>query len=122
MIDIEVRKKIIAAYESGVSIVEICRVMQVKQRAVYKLLEQKRKTGSIEPQTHTRGRKALLTPEHKASIKALLEKRCDATLEEIKEELNLRAKKSTINNAIHELGFRYKKRRYTPVNETDRTS
>jgi putative transposase len=121
MIHIEVRKKIIEAYENEISINEICRVMQVKQRAVYRLLEQKRETGSIEPQTHTRGRKPSLTAEHIASICELLSTKSDATLQEIKEELELPAKITTIHNAIHKLGFRYKKKQYMPANAIDPT-
>ena len=120
MIPIEVRKKIVSAYKNGISIQAICQVMQVKQRAVYKLLEQERKTGSIEPQTHTRGRKPSLTEGHLKAIRELLLVKKDATLSEIKEELALPVEKSALNNAIRKLGFRYKKKRYIPVNVTAR--
>jgi len=120
MIHIEVRKKILSAYKSGISIQTICQVMQVKQRAVYKLLEQERKTGSIEPRTHTRGRKSSLSKEHLKAIMEFLLIRKDATLFEIKEELQLPSEKSAISNAIRKLGFRYKKRQYMPVNATAR--
>ena len=116
MIHIEVRRKIVSAHKSGISIQTICQVMQVKQRAVYKLLEQERKTGNIEPQTHTRGRKPSLTGEHLKAIRELLLVKKDATLLEIKEQLVLPVEKSALNNAIRKLGFRYKKKRYIPVN------
>jgi transposase len=117
MINIEVRKKILSAHQRGISIQTICHVMDVKQRAVYKLLEQERKTGSIEPQTHTRGRKPLLLKEHLNKIQEFLVLKSDATLQEIKECLILPVEKSALSNAIRKLGFRYKKKRYMQVSE-----
>ena len=120
MIPLEVRKKIVSAHKKGMSIQTICDVMDVKRCAAYKLLKLERTTGSIIPQTHTRGRKALLTAEHLTAIRNFLRSHKDATLSEIKEALQLPVEKSALSNAIRKLGFRYKKRQYMQVSVTAR--
>lgn len=122
MIHNEVRKKIVEAKRNGVTVKEICRVNNVGKSAVYDLLKQAQETGIIDPQTHLRGRKPTLDENGLAEIKAKIEEQCDITAAEIKDALGLSLCESSICKIIkHKLGYRYKKRRYTPVNESAQT-
>ena len=118
---IEVRKKIVEARSKGIRVTDICNTYSVGKSAVYDLLKQEAETGDITPLTHQRGRKPLLTEANLSAIEHLIQVQNDITLEEIKEELGLCVSISTISWDIrHRLGYRYKKRQYTPVNETGR--
>ena len=118
---IEVRKKIIEARKNGLKIAEISKAYNTSESSVNRLIRQERETGSIEPQTHRRGRKPTLNEQGLENLRALILSRPDITLEEIKEEMNLSIGISAISMIITgKLGFRYKKRQYMPVSETDR--
>lgn len=119
MLQIEVRKKIIEARKNGLKIAEISRAYATSESSVNRLLRQERETGSIVPLTHRRGRKATLDTDGLEALRALILSRPDITLEEIKSEMNLPIGISAISMIITgKLGFRYKKRRYMPANET----
>jgi transposase len=122
MLHIEVRKKIMEAKENGLTVKEICRAYSVGKTAVYDLYKQERETGSIEPLTHLRGRKPILDDEQVAAIDALLKERMDITISELREELRIPMSDSGVRNIVNnKLGYQYKKRQYTQVNETDLT-
>lgn len=121
MLHIEVRKKIIEARRNGLQIKEICNAYNVGASAVFRLLRQERETGDITPKTHLRGRKPSLDEQGMTRLRELLDTRKDITLAEIKEELGLSISLAAISKIIrNKLGYRYKKRQYTPVNENDR--
>ena len=119
MLHIEVRKKIVAARENGLSVKEICRAYSVGKTAVYRLLKKNRDTGDITPQTHLRGCKPRLNDAQMQAIKELIDTRKDITIPELREELALPLCDTAIGNIIrNKLGYRYKKRQYMPVNES----
>lgn len=120
MIHIEVRKKIIEARTQGVKIAELSKAYCVSESAIIRLLRMERETGSIEPKTYLRGRKPELDETGLNTLRALIHSQPDITLEEIKTELGLKIGITAIHYIVHDkLGFRYKKRQYTPANETD---
>lgn len=117
MLHIEVRKKIVAAREKGLSVKEICKAYGIGKTAVYRLLAKKRNTGDITPQTQTRGRKPSLNDAQIQAIKELLDMRKDITILEIREALEIPLCDTAIGNIIrNKLGYRYKKRQYTQAN------
>lgn len=119
---VEVRKKIIEARGKGIRVADICNTYSVGKSAVYDLLKQESETGDITPRTYLRGRKSLLTEADLYAIDQMIQAQSDITLEEIKEELGLCVSISTISWDIrHRLGYRYKKRQYTPASGSDRT-
>ncbi|MDE7218703.1 MAG: hypothetical protein K2O45_03645 [Oscillospiraceae bacterium] len=69
---------------------------------VYRLTDQKRKTGSVALWTSQRGRKPVLTAEDKANLQRCMDENPDITIEEIREELHFSASYSTIflNNSF----------------------
>ena len=123
MIHMEVRKKILKARSSGLKIAEISRAYLVSESAISRLLRLERDTGSIAPRTNLRGRKPSLSSAQLEEMRELIIAQPDITLEEIRETMGLEIKKSRISVIVREkLGFRYKKRRYTPASESVPTS
>lgn len=117
MLSQEVRKMILEARGRGITVAEICRVYGVKERAVYKLQQLVRETGSYEPRLSTRGRKATLDDEGLKSIDKLIQSRPDITLQEIKEVGCLPLSISQIDRIVRlKLGYTYKKRWSMQVN------
>ena len=120
MISIEIRKIIIADYDDGMSVGSISQAVRVSTSAIYRLLEKRRKTGSIEPSYENSGRQSEVTPEKLTKMEELIAENPDITLAEIKEAMHLSIQKSEISNILrNKLGFRYKKRWYMPANETE---
>lgn len=118
MIPMEIRKIIVADYDDGMKVKSISQAVRVSTSAIDRLLEKRRKTGSIEPSYENSGRQSEVTPEKLAKMEALITENPDITLAEIKEAMNLFIQKSEISNILrNKLGFRYKKRRYMPANK-----
>lgn len=119
MISIEVRKLIVAARKNGMGIQEILSTFQVKKTAVYNLFQLVRETGSVEPRPHAYGRKPTLNPDGLRRMEQLINAQPDITLQEIKDEMNLQISIPAISKIVSgKLHYRYKKRRYMPVNAT----
>lgn len=122
MIHEEVRKKIVKARKKGMRVADICEAYDVGKSAVYDLLKLEVETGEIHPRTEACGRKLTLGASELEAIDQLIQDQGDITLEEIKEMLGLSVCISTISFVIRKkLGYRYKKRQYMPVNESDQT-
>lgn len=121
MISQEIRKLIIRNAEEGITVEEISRVLHVGKSTIWKLLKQKRETGSIE--SHCHGRKSSLTAEQYEKMIALVEAQPDITLEEIREHLELPIHKSQITDQLFAAQSRIplKKRWSMPRNETGKT-
>jgi len=119
MVSMEIRKMIVADYDDGMSVKAICRVARVSTSVIYRLLEKRRKTGSIKPSYENSGRQSEVTPEKLTKIEALIAENPDMTLAEIKEVMHLSIQKSEISNLLrNKLGLRYKKRWCMPANGT----
>ena len=119
MIPMEIRKIIVADYDDGMKVKSISRAVRASTSAIYRLLEKKKKIGTIDPSYENSGRQSEVTPDKLAKMKALIAESPDITLAEIKEAMHLSIQKSEISNILrNKLGFRYKKRWYMPANET----
>lgn len=117
---VKARKKIVKARKKGMRVADICETYDVGKSAVYDLLKLEEETGGIRPRTDACGRKLTLEASELAAIDQLIQDQGDITLVEIKEMLGLGVCISTISFAIrNKLGYRYKKRQHTPVNESD---
>ena len=88
----------------------IAKAYSVSKWTVYRLVEQKRKTGSVALRTSQRGRKPVLTAEDKENIQHCMDESPDITIEEIREKLNLSASYSTVERAIAAMGCTLKKK------------
>lgn len=63
MLHEEARELLVRGYETTHDAKGIDKAYGVSERTVYRLMGQKRKTGSVAPQTSLRGRKAALTAD-----------------------------------------------------------
>src|SRR5690242_18838064 len=77
---------------------------------VTRLLQLHRTTGSVEPRPHGGGHPAVLTPEDLQRLRALIDDRPDATLEECREHLGRSCSLATISRALSKLGLPRKKK------------
>jgi transposase len=72
---------------------------------VTRLLQLHRTTGSVEPRPHGGGHPAVLTPEDLQRLRALIDDRPDATLEECRQHLGSSCSLATISRALSRLGL-----------------
>lgn len=110
MLHNEARELLVKGYEATHDVEGIAKAYSVSKWTVYRLAEQKRKTGSVTLRTSQRGRKPVLTPEDKANIRCCIDETPDITIEEIREKLNLSASYSTVERAIRAMGYTLKKK------------
>ena len=112
------RERLVAAYEKTKDLANVAMMFGVAESTVYRLVAQKRKTGSLALKLSTRGVKSKLTPLMVEQIKQKIKKVPDITLQELIDELNLPIKTSALCEFIvHKLKLTRKKRRYTPQKE-----
>lgn len=79
---IDLREKIVAAYEAGnTSVRKVAERFMVNPNTVQRLLNRKRRTGSLAPKRATGGKPSQLA-EHEADVRAMVEQHPDYTLEE----------------------------------------
>ena len=110
MLHNEARELLVEGYEATHDAKGIAKAYSVSKWMVYRLAEQKRKTGSVALRTSQRGRKPILTTEDKEAIRRCIDEAPDITIEEIREELNLSASYSTVERAIRAMGYTLKKK------------
>lgn len=89
---------------------------------VAKLLHQRRRTGDIGPRHQFSGRKPKLVGEHRRQLRALLQKKPDATLRELQAALGVECTVQAIHYVLIAMGLTYKKRRSGRANKVVRTS
>ena len=110
MLHNEARELLVEGYEATHDAEGIAKAYSVSKWMVYRLVEQKRKTGSVALRTSQRGRKPILTAEDKENIRSCIDENPDVTIEEIREKLNLSASYSTVERAINAMGYTLKKK------------
>src|SRR5256885_129475 len=111
-ISMDLRERIVAAYDGKEGTrEEVAKRFKVSEGMVKKLLAQRSRTGDLRPRYRFCGRKAELEPEHGKSMRVLVEKEPDVTLEEIKQRLGLGCTIGAIHWVLTRMGLTYKKRR-----------
>lgn len=122
---IDLRRRVVAAIESGMSTAAAARRFDVSKAAAGAWARLKRATGDVLPKPQGSGTGSILDP-HEAFILGLIEERRDITLAEMAERLEaahgLRVQQSTIWYFLHKRGQTLKKRRATRPSRTVRTS
>ena len=118
-ISLDLRERILRAYDQGEGTREqVAKRFCVSLGLVKKLLAQRRRTGDIAPQHHRSGRKPLILAAHQRRLRALVSKKPDLSLEELRAAVKLRCTLPAIHYALARLGLTYKKRRCAPANRT----
>ncbi len=110
MLHNEARELLVKGYEQSHDAAGIAQAYSVSVRTVYRLVKQKKETGSVTLRTSQRGRKPVLTAEDKEKIRQCMDKKPDITINEIRGQLHLSASYSTVERAIEKMGYTLKKK------------
>src|SRR5271165_6657273 len=111
----DLRERVVAACDRGEGTrEEIARRSRVGIAWVYRLLQRRRETGSIEPRPHGGGQKPAFDPPAAQRLRQAVADRPDATLEELREAVGVARGTSAVHRALEKLGLPRKKSRYGP--------
>ena len=103
-ISTDLRERILAAYDRGEGTRDqIARRFSVSLGMVKKLLQQRRRTGNIEPRHSYSGRKPKILGSHRLELRRLLGEKPDLTLEELRAALELDCSLQAIHYALEGL-------------------
>ena len=120
---LDLRTRIVATYDEGKSTrEEVARRYRVSLGMVKKLLAQRRAIGDIAPQHHRSGAKPKIQATHRSRMRALLVRKPDLTLAELREAVALDCTLPAIHYVLADMGLSYKKRRCAPASRGVRTS
>ena len=109
-ISLDLRKRIVEAYDAGEGTrQEIAERFKVSVPMVKKLLGQRRKIGSLEPQVHRCGRKPRFEQQDLLWLQKTVDKKPDITLEELRATSSKQCCHMTILRALRQLRAAYKK-------------
>jgi transposase len=124
-LDIDLRRRVVAVIESGMSTGAAARRFDVSKAAAGAWARLKRATGDVLPKPQGSGTGSILDT-HEAFLLGLIDERRDVTLAEMAERLDmahgLRVQQSTIWYFLDKRGQTFKKRPATRPNRTGRTS
>jgi len=119
----DLRKRIVAAVEAGVSASAAARQFAVSVSCGIKLIQRWRRTGSVAPAP--RGKKRYALADHEGLVRELVGARPDMTIDELHEELGRRGiqvGRSSIGRFLLAHGLTLKKSRFMPPSSSGRTS
>jgi len=120
---LDLRERILASYDNNEGTREdIARRFRVSLGLVKKLQQQRRRTGDIAPRHRYSGRKPTIVASHRRQFRALLTKKNDLTLKELRLASGLKCSLQAINVVLGKMGLTYKKRHSGPVSKTVPTS
>src|SRR5262245_64648275 len=115
-ISLDLRERILAAYDYDEGTrTEVAHRFRVSLGLVKKLLQQRRRTGDIAPRHRFSGRKPTIVTSHRSHLRALLSKKNDLTLKELRSATGLNCSLQAINVVLAKLGLTYKKRHSAPA-------
>ena len=118
----DLRERVVAACDRGEGTrEEIAKRFRVGVAWVYRLLQRRRQTGSIEPKPHGGGQKPAFDPPAAERLRQAVADRPDATLEELREAVGVVCGTSAVHRALEKLGLPRKKSRSGPPSRTTRT-
>jgi transposase len=111
---VDLRQRIVAAVNSGMSRSEVVRTFQVSAATVRRYLKQQRETGELAPRAHTGGRQAQIGSDQYPALQQLVVAAPDATLAETCQQwqqlTGVVVSQSTMCRALAQIGWTRKKR------------
>ena len=110
MLHNEARNLLVGAYKKTHDAKGIALAYGVSVPSVYRLAEQKAKTGSVDLRVSERGRKRVLWQKDLENIARAFDEQPDITLSEIVEKLNLPVGIETVRRRLQAMGYRRKKK------------
>ena len=121
-LSLDLRERILAAYDNHEgNREEIAARFRVSLGMVKKLLQQRRRTGSITPRHHLAGRKPTILPIHRQQFQVLLKKKNDLTLKELRVASGLKCSLQAIHVVLGKMELTYKKRLSAPASKSGQT-
>jgi transposase len=115
-LSLDLRERILASYDHGEGTRDkVAARYRVSLGMVKKLLQQRRRTGEIGPRHQFSGRKPMILELHHRQLRALLERKPDLTLRELRQAVALPCSLPAIHYALVKMGLTYKKRRSAPA-------
>ena len=109
MLHNEARKLVLEAWDKTHNAKEIAKYFSVNQSTIYRLVEERARTGSYETRTQMRGRKTILTEKQHHDILELVQEQPDITMKEIVETLHLPVGDEAVRRFLIKQGYTYKK-------------
>jgi len=122
-LSLDLRERILTTYdkENGTR-EQVARRFRVSLGMVKKLIQQRRHTGEIGSRRHLCGRKPLILESHRSQMRAILKKKPDMTLRELREAVALDCTLPAIHYVLENMGLTYKKRLSMPASKSARMS
>ena len=117
----KIRELVLDAYAEGVETADIARQLKVSQSWIRRVRQrwQELQLRSAIEQKH--GPDPKLTQAHRLQLAKLVEQTPDATLNQLREQLNRPVSISTVARALTDMKLTLKKSPSVPVNKTGRT-
>lgn len=124
MISTDLRRRILAAIDSGLgSVRSLAEVFGVGTSSISRWRALDRDMGSVEPKAHAGGRERLISDEQLPTLRAIVEERNDATLPELREAFRKKTRTdvscSTISRALSRLNLSRKKKTFRASQQDD---
>lgn len=119
----DLRGRIIAAVEGGVSRNAAAKRFSVSVSCVVKLMQRFHRTGTVAPAA--RGRRPYALAEHETLVRELVAAQPDQTLDELTWQLQdrgIHVSRSAVNRFLQACGLTFKKSRSMPPSSNVRTS
>lgn len=107
-LSMDLRVRIVAAYDAGETPAEVAQAFSVTERTVFNLLALRKETGRVEPRPGQVGPKPKLD-QHREKIVQTIRNKPGLTLEELRTQLGLPGCLSTLWNALQRWGITLKK-------------
>lgn len=104
---VDLRSRVLADYDAGERPVALAVRYRVSRSWVYRMAKQRRVVGHIEPLKGEMGRKPKLRNE--PELRRIVAESPDATLEELRQKLDICVSVSTLYRALHALKLTLKK-------------
>jgi transposase len=122
-LSLDLRERILTTYdkENGTR-EQVARRFRVSLGMVKKLIQQRRHTGEIGSRRHLCGRKPRILESHRSQMRAILKKKPDMTLKELREAVALDCTLPAIHYVLENMGLTYKKRLSMPASKSARMS
>ena len=106
---LDLRERVVRAYDRGMKAAAVATQFEVSLAWVYRVIQRRRDTGSIEPRKQATFRRRALSGDEEGRLVALITAQPDATLAELQRALPTRAALSTLWRTIDRLGLTVKK-------------
>jgi transposase len=121
-LSVDLRERILSSYDKHEGTrAGVAHRFRVSLGMVKKLLQQRRRTGDIGARHRFSGRKPMIASAHRNQLRALLAKKSDLTLKELRQATGLECSLQAINVVLGKMGLTYKKRHSGPASKTVRT-